>query len=116
MASRPPFPIPPGKSGHWKKVGGTEVSDGDVRHWPGLPLSRPAPETRYLTHLATIWVKEQNLDQLRKSPLAILSRRLQVVGSSCRLSYNPALLELPLNLLRVFACLVIGETAAFTEQ
>ena len=65
MAARPPFPIPPGKTGHWEPVAGPEVSDGDVRNWPGLP-SRPIPETRYLTHLATAWVQDQNLNQPRK--------------------------------------------------
>jgi hypothetical protein len=66
MASRPPFTIPQGKSGPWEKVGGPELSDGDVRQWPGLPLYRPISETHYLTTLATVWVKDQKLDQPRE--------------------------------------------------
>jgi hypothetical protein len=66
MASGPPFTIPQGKSGPWEKVGGPELSDGDVRQWPGLPLYRPISETHYLTTLATAWVKDQKLDQPRE--------------------------------------------------
>ena len=66
MTSRPPFTIPQGKSGPWEKVGGPELSDGDVRQWPGLPLYRPISETHYLITLATVWVKDQKLDQPRE--------------------------------------------------
>ena len=66
MASKPPFTIPQGKSGPWEKVGGPELSDGDVRQWPGLPLYRPISEIHYLTTLATVWVKDQKLDQPRE--------------------------------------------------
>jgi hypothetical protein len=66
MTSRPPFTIPQGKSGPWEKVGGPELSDGDVRQWPALPLYRPILETHYLTTLATVWVKDQKLDQPRE--------------------------------------------------
>jgi hypothetical protein len=63
MALEPPFPVPQGKSGLWEEVAGAEVSDGDVRQWPGKPLYRPVPETHYLISLATAWVKDQNLEQ-----------------------------------------------------
>jgi hypothetical protein len=63
MAREPPFPVPLGKSGPWEEVAGPEVSDGDVRQWPGKPLYRPVPETHYLISLATAWVKDQNLGQ-----------------------------------------------------
>jgi hypothetical protein len=68
MAGLPPFPVPQGKSGDWEQLGGPEVSDGDVRQWPGKPLYRPISETHYLISLATAWVKDQNLDQPRESP------------------------------------------------
>jgi hypothetical protein len=68
MASTPPFTIPQGKSGPWEKVGSPELSDGDVRQWPGLPLYRPILETHYLITLATAWVKDQKLGQPREFP------------------------------------------------
>jgi hypothetical protein len=66
MADKPPFPVPQGKSGPWQKVSGPEVSDGDVRQWPGKALYRPISEAHYLMYLATAWVKDQNLGQSRK--------------------------------------------------
>ena len=63
MTTHPPFEIPIGAKTNpgnlWYAVPRPNRSDGDQRHWPGLPTYRPSSDSVYRIKLAVDWMQSQ---------------------------------------------------------
>ena len=76
MTALPPFSLPSAgvkvNSGLWYPVRQPAQSDGEQRHWPGIPDYRPFPDTIYRIKLATEWKIKRGQAQPSQSILLCL--------------------------------------------